>query len=514
MIQPVEENETDAPGETKTSQEDEEGVLRKARTLLYVSHFGSQFSEWAWQFSLIVWLTALGDYSSLFLVSAYQATTQLLVLSLVPRFSRYIDKTASGTLWNRSKFASYVIAGQNMCVIMATMAVASTTNRSSSFQEDSKGGALWVCSLTGICLFGGFAQVFDKIFLVAVERDWIVVMAANDDVWLQKTNVVLKQMDLSCQVFGPSISGFVLAKGDAYSGVLWVSCITLISLVIEYGCMNKVYQLVPSLQQRRTEQDLQEGEVSNGQKLVSVAHQGLKGELISGCQQQLHVYATQRMVWAGLGLALLYFNVLTFAGMMTAYLVSCNMSLAAIGVWRGVASLVGLVGTFAFGQSQKYMTLETTALWSIIWQFLCLSVSLSSIFISQEKGNGILSATLLIAGVIPSRIGLYVYDISVTSLFQQTVPPAVRGIVGGTQMGLNSFFELLPFLLGMIFSDVKQFWVLVIGGYLSVGTAVFLYITGTYLLPYQQAFWDHRHRRLSEDEEAVGAVQPVAREGK
>jgi hypothetical protein len=43
---------------------------------------------------------------------------------------------------------------------------------------------------------------------------------------------------------------------------------------------------------------------------------------------------------AGLGLALLYFNVLTFSGMMTAYLVSKGMALLSIGMWRDVASTV------------------------------------------------------------------------------------------------------------------------------------------------------------------------------
>jgi hypothetical protein len=49
-----------------------------------------------------------------------------------------------------------------------------------------------------------------------------------------------------------------------------------------------------------------------------------------------------------------YVKVLTFGGMMTAYLVSCYMSLSTIGVLHGVSSIIGLLGAVVFAQSQKY----------------------------------------------------------------------------------------------------------------------------------------------------------------
>jgi iron-regulated transporter 1 len=174
---------------------------------------------------------------------------------------------------------------------------------------------------------------------------------------------------------------------------------------------------------------------------------------------------------------------------MTAYLVSCDMSLSTIGVWHGVSSIIGLLGTVVFAQSQKYhMTLESTALWGIVWDVLCLSIALSSIFVVSEDD---LSARLLIAGVLPSRIGLFVYDISVTQLFQKTVPAQFRGQVGGIQIFLNSFFGYLLFVLGMIFSNVQDFWILIIVGYVSIVAAMTFYFLGTYL-PYKDGYSDLR----------------------
>jgi iron-regulated transporter 1 len=204
-----------------------------------------------------------------------------------------------------------------------------------------------------------------------------------------------------------------------------------------------------------------------------------------------------------------YVKVLTFGGMMTAYLVSCNMSLSTIGIWHGVSSVIGLLGTVVFTQSQKYhMTLESTALWGIVWDFLCLSIALSSIFVVSKDD---LSARLLIAGVLPSRIGLFVYDISVTQLFQKTVPTKFRGQVGGTQIFLNSFFGYLLFVLGMIYSDVQNFWILIVVGYVSIGVAMIFYFLGAYR-PYKNGYSDLRpldDDDDNDDEDRLGDVELI-----
>jgi iron-regulated transporter 1 len=526
---------------TNNSSDDD---LQYARRLLYLSHFGSQFAEWAWQFSLVIWLAALSNYSSLFLVSVYQATAQLMVLVLVPQLTKSIDTTAllaaagdddETSALNRSQFASYVITAQNTCVLIATITIGFVMSRQTNNNNDESDSnhvdgdddsSYLVLSLIVICIFGGMAQVLDKTFVVAVERDWIVVMANKKEAWLQDTNVTLKQIDLTCQVLGPSISGWVLATGG---GVSWVGGCTVLSLITEYICMNQVYHLVPSLQhrhhhhkqQQRPQIQQQLRQQNNVSEKSSLEPDQLQKDIDNKtssrttccnyyCQNHMQVYASQTMAWAGLGLALLYFNVLTFSGMMTAYLVSCGMSLTAVGIWRGIASLVGLLGTFAFSQAQHkfHLELETTAMWSIVWEFVWLSISLGSIFVDSEA-NASLAATLLIAGVLPSRIGLWVYDISVTQLFQQTVAPNARGQVGGTQMSLNAFFEFLPYVFGMVYSDVSEFWILMVGGYISVGLAMMLCIFGVYL-PYSKNYTFEPVLKEDQDEK-FGDVQLVDR---
>jgi iron-regulated transporter 1 len=492
--------------------------LALARRLLYVSHFGNQFSELAWQFCLVIWLAQITNYESLLLVSTYGVTVQSFVGLGTPLLGRRIDTMAGQG--RRVALATRLLAAENVCVVLATLCFAhllwllgplTTTMQDGDepAQTASDIPPIWkqpssILWLIAIHLLGGLAQVLDKSFLVAVERDWIVEMATNsnslseeDDnhahqcLWLSETNVTLKQMDLTCQVLAPAVSGWILSLFPTF-GIIWVGLVNAVALLVEWWCMTRIARLVPSLndpkqQNNNTQDDKQEEEET------STSYASAFG------WSSLQVYFRQPVALAGLGLALLYFNVLTFSGMMTAYLVSKGMALSTIGMWRGVASTVGLLATCIYHQSAKHYSLQFTALWSICSEFLCLTFTFGSIFAVDDSA---VSLALLIGGVLPSRIGLWVYDIAVTQLFQQSVAERVRGQVGGTQMSLNAWMELLPFGLAMVYHKPSQFYVLIVGGYVSVGVAMLLYVLGVYL-PHV------RRRRVYEPKESAGEFQLV-----
>jgi len=195
-----------------------------------------------------------------------------------------------------------------------------------------------------------------------------------------------------------------------------------------------------------------------------------------GFINSLRVYFAQEAVWAGVALAFLYCNVLTFGGMLVAYLKSLGMDWSVIGLCQGASNAAGLLGTCAFAVSQRYFDVRTTATFGIVWQFLFLTMSIGGVM--AYRGNELLAARLVIAGVIISRSGLYAFDLACTQLYQQTVPCDERGEVGGTQTALNSLFETVPFVLGMIFSDVENYWIVMLVSYLSVGMAAILLVFG------------------------------------
>jgi iron-regulated transporter 1 len=507
--------------------------LETARHLLYVSHAWNQFSELAWQFCLVMFLAAILNYKSLLLVSTYGIAVQTMVCVGSPILGKWVDHAAQ--TGDRLTLAHRLILTENICVLLATGCcwyllqimninhgeessfTACTTTTMSITTLWQQQPTISIFLLVGIHFLGALAQVLDKSFLVAVERDWIVIMAHNtrstitsarhpgDDCWLSQTNVTMKQIDLTCQIIAPAITGWLLTywaagnyddnrvSSDWSSGaILWVGGWNVMALLVEWVCTTRIYRMIPNLStklQLQLQDDSQEGnaqEMSETSTLEEQEHHNMltPHQQPSRCCRllgfkSLDTYFQQRAVaWGGVGLALLYFNVLTFSGMMTAYLVSRGMSFGRIGTWRGISSAVGLLGTFCYHWSAKRFRLEFTGLWSIIFEFACLSVTFGSIFIVS---NDDLSLTLLIAGVLPSRIGLWVYDIAMTQMMQEVVAPPVRGSVGGTQNSMNAVCELLPYLLGIIFSKPSQFHVFIVGGYVAVAIAMVLYIIGVYI---------------------------------
>jgi solute carrier family 40 (iron-regulated transporter), member 1 len=163
---------------------------------------------------------------------------------------------------------------------------------------------------------------------------------------------------------------------------------------------------------------------------------------------------------------------------MLSYLLFRGMDLSTVGILRGVSSAIGLSGTCIFQLSMYYTnsSLPLTGMWSILYQFVCISLSAISMFISNYNTSMI----LFIIGVCASRIGLFVYEITVIQLMQEHIPESIRGNIGGTQNSLNAFFQLSSFALCLIYSNPKDFVIVVMAGYIAVGIASLFFGFGIY----------------------------------
>ena len=452
-----------------------DGDLKHARWLLYISHTFNQFSEQSWQFSVALFLAAFTDNTSLILVTSYGLVTYSFVCVFGSSVGRYIDKS------NRLAVAQKLIGFENLAVLTATFMcyiLLSEDNSGSLYNTKS------IFLLASIHLLGAVAMILDSGFLVAVERDWIVVMSIvaskipksgsiktkeeekriQTD-WLCDTNVKMRQIDLSCKILAPAVSGIYIALlSDGMSGhgydlrgaTLIVGGINVTALIVEYICTAKIYNQIPELSLKsigetgEEECNTEVGSDRNGLEAVKKKEGASKPKILV----DLEVYFSQSICWAGLSLALLYTNVaLSFGNIMTVYLVWRGIGLEAIGLWRGVSSAMGLAGTFVYHIMAQKIGLVDLGMISVIFEFLCLAVCFGSLFIYNNE----LFFILLIAGVCFSRIGLWVFDISVTQLMQLHIPAHVRGLVGGVQQSLNAFFTVLIYVVGLFISDPENF---------------------------------------------------------
>jgi len=514
--------------------------LQTARVLLYTSHLFAQASEGSWQFGLVLFLSAICDNKSLILVSTYGLTSSLTGFLFGGIAGKFVDST------ERLRLTQIFIWTENCSVIFATVCCYFLLSRETYNLSNERMilDATTVVLLFGVHILGSIANVLDRGFSVAIERDWVVVMskmAANSFIscsnsvppkesfrskgtsaselassiekgqeaiiekeWLAQTNVTMRQIDLACKVAAPSLTGFILVlfgdtENDLRIACLFVGVINVLALLVEYECTKRIYRLVPDLSNKKLKASENASNNTNSDELlddsslsrlsfsfyetdatrkskVAVVFRQCFDVIPVPCEWRL--YFSQRVAPAGFALALLYLNTLSFGAMMTSYLVWRNMRLDAVGFWRGISSVVGLLGTLAYHKSVSVISLESTGQWSIMAQFTCLLLCYASLWVPNNNKT---SLAMLICGTCCSRVGLWVFDLSVTQLMQQYVPEDVRGSIGGVQDSLQAFFTLLTFAMGIVVSNPRDFHYFIEVGCSSVGLAAVCFTIGVYM---------------------------------
>lgn len=250
-----------------------------------------------------------------------------------------------------------------------------------------------------IHIFGSLAMLFNQGFVVAVERDWIVVLsqqAADPEAWLSQTNVLLRQVYLTCKVISPTFAGWVVGDGNLipqdrghfcvlHNAAILVGVLCVTSLCVEYICSVQIYRLVPALQEcgehgedhlpANTGDDYDDDSGGNkaeknwidDDRNVHVEENEEIDENGKGIsiRRAISLYLEQPIVWAGLSYAFLNSNALCFGGAMTTYLLWDGMPIEQVGLWRGLSSAIGLAGTFAYKFSARRTTVVKTGAWSI-----------------------------------------------------------------------------------------------------------------------------------------------------
>lgn len=161
---------------------------------------------------------------------------------------------------------------------------------------------------------------------------------------------------------------------------------------------------------------------------------------------------------------------------MTATLEWEGLPAYVIGIARGVSATIGIAATFLYPIVESHISTLRTGLWSIWSQWTFLLICVASIWVHKK----FLSAFMLMAGVAASRLGLWMFDLSVIQQMQNHVPESDRCVVGGVQNSLQSVLELMTYLSGIIISNPQDFWKLILLSFLLVTLAATLYSIHVY----------------------------------
>ncbi|XP_043361399.1 solute carrier family 40 member 1 isoform X2 [Dermochelys coriacea] len=230
-------------------------------------------------------------------------------------------------------------------------------------------------------------------------------------------------------------------------------------------------------------------------------------------------YYNQPVFLAGLGLAFLYMTVLGFDCITTGYAYTQGLSGSVLSLLMGASAITGIMGTVAFTWLRRKCGLVRTGFISGIAQLTCLVLCVISVFmpgspldltvspfadirtrllegqplptalpadtseISFTTGMHnwlnrsssvnsdlemsydsvpLISVSLLFAGVIAARVGLWSFDLTVTQLLQENVMESERGIINGVQNSMNYLLDLLHFIMVILAPNPEAFGLLVL----------------------------------------------------
>ncbi|KAJ9545224.1 hypothetical protein OSB04_024931 [Centaurea solstitialis] len=444
-----------------------------------------------WEFSVGLYMIKFWP-DSLLMAAAYGVVESASATLFGPFVGQWLDRSTYPKvlqIWLSTQNFSFIVAGITVVGLLIYPELRETN------------ATAFTLLIVLINLSGAVAVLSTLAGTILIEREWLVVISeGHPSNLLTKMNSRIRRIDLISKLFAPVVSGFIISFVSLIASAACLAIWNVVSVFLQYWLLNSVYEGIPALTERnrkrglnatllydqeegpstsrdqsRQNQDLEDHseDVSLGNSRVE---KFVKRVSDNSFVRAWQVYLRQDVVLPGLALALLYFTVLSFGTLMTATLEWEGIPAYIIGTGRGISAIVGISATFLYPFLETRISTLRTGLWSIWSQWTCLLVCVGSIWVK----NNTTSAYLLMAGVAASRLGLWVFDLSVIQQMQDQVSESDRAVVGGVQNSIQSFWDLMTYIMGLIISNPQDFWKLIIMSFGLVTVAAITYSVHIY----------------------------------
>ncbi|CAN6194831.1 unnamed protein product [Urochloa humidicola] len=436
---------------------------------LYAGHALARWGARMWEFSVGLYMIRIWPGSLLF-TAIYGVVESASVAVFGPMVGTLVDKLTYLQVlgvWLLVQSLSFIIAGVSVTALL--------------IYDDLKATnfPVFMALVVVTNVSGALAALSTLAGTILIEREWVVVISSgHPPSVLTGINSVIRRIDLSCKLLAPVFSGlvfsFVSAQASATALALW----NIASVGFEYWLFVSVYNGVPALAAQNGR--LRAADVLPPSEETTVLAETramdwrtkLTEQLsIIPCWESWVVYVRQDVALPGVALAFLYFTVLSFGTLMTATLDWKGIPAYVISLARGFSAIIGIGATLLYPMVHSWVSTLRTGLWSIWMQWCCLLVCVASIWVTSS----LTSAWMLMAGVAASRLGLWMFDLAVMQLMQDGVPEHERCVVGGVQNSLQSVFDLLTYIMGIIISDPRDFSQLIVLSFFLVTCAAVMY---------------------------------------
>ncbi|XP_066377499.1 solute carrier family 40 member 1-like [Miscanthus floridulus] len=465
-----------ASASTTGSPSPDASLLRR----LYTGHALARWGARMWEFSVGLYMIRIWPGSLLF-TAIYGVVESSSVAVFGPIVGTLVDKLTYLQvlgLWLLVQSLSFIVAGASVTALLV--------------YDDLKATSFPVFMALVIVtnVSGALAALSTLAGTILIEREWVVVISSrHPPAVLTGINSVVRRIDLSCKLLAPVFSGLVISFVSAQASAAALALWNVASVGLEYWLFVSVYNGVPALAESsrlmRTADATEAMLLSSSSSSENVAptENALDWRVrmteqlsIIPCWESWVVYLRQDVALPGVALAFLYFTVLSFGTLMTATLDWKGIPAYVISLARGFSAIVGIGATLLYPVVHSWVSTLRTGLWSIWMQWCCLLVCVASIW----SASAVASAWMLMAGVAASRLGLWMFDLAVMQLMQDGVPDHERCVVGGVQNSLQSVFDLLTYVMGIIISDPRDFSELIVLSFFLVTCAAAIYTLHVY----------------------------------
>jgi len=286
---------------------------------------------------------------------------------------------------------------------------------------------------------------------VSIERDWIIVIADNDEAALCQMNSQMRRIDLFCKLASPLVIG-LLDSFSTNSAILVTFGINSVSMVVEYSLIARVYKAVPSLAHRCTPPTIDNNEVVDMEQTHLPTRSAAR--YMMSFVGNLRIYISQGAFLPSFSLSILYLTVLSFAGQMVTYLLAVGYTSAVISLIRIASTACEMSATWLAPWLINRIGPVRTGIWFLSLQMTCLGCA---ILVFWTAPAPIWAALGLVGGTALSRIGLWGFDLSAQVIIQQEVEPQHRGAFSTTEAALQNFFELCAHASTIVFFRPSDF---------------------------------------------------------
>jgi iron-regulated transporter 1 len=465
--------------------------------------------------------------SSLILVSTFGLCDAAAVVLFGPAVGLFVDSMprlkAACTMYIIQNTAVAVSAASCLTLVLRWGSPDYPSSSSSSSSETAldtlvalphHGLAYWTFVAIAM-LTGSISSIGALGATLSVEREWTKTLSGPDTDQLASMNAVMKRIDLTCLIASPIAVGLLMTyRIDA--AIIGVLVWNVAAWVPECTLLKRAQNASPVLAAPKPSLDSSSAGSRGNNKTLNPNNNSNsssksigsdtfvpsedRSSKLRSCWANLKIieriqtqfsgwgaYIQQPAAPAALSLALLYLTVMSFGTLMTAYLKWSGIKEAELSIYRGIGALSGIAATLVFPTLQKKWGLLPTGAAAVWAQLLCLVLAATPAIIlgtknplerGEEGGNNNFSTLvtrLLIFGLILSRFGLWGFDLAVNQILQETVPSANLGAVNGVQGSLQSFFQMLTFVAGVVIWRPSQFSLLMAGSVVAVGAAAVLF---------------------------------------